>query len=161
MALNVASLKAGKTKTPVENRRGGSVGRDLGPNPFLDPKWDYNLANSYAKNEAYFIILAGTYIDSTMQKGKRKGEAMQRLSGEAADGVSLLRKAAVALKIGVAIREYTGKGPDGQVVPKGNVLIQYQGQKPKVYKPKSVPVSQVENAPVADPGASGNAGVAA
>lgn len=157
MALNVANIKAGKTKAPIENRRGGTA-RDLGPNPFLDAKWDYNLANSFAKGEAYFIILAGTYVDTPYAKGERKGEIYQKLTGDAADGVSLLRKAAVALEIGVAIREYTGKGPDGQAIPKGNVLIQYAGQKAKQNKPKPESVPAVNpDAPVADPAANGNA----
>lgn len=162
MALNIASIKAGKTKSPIENRRGGNAGRDLGPNPFLDAKWEYNLANSFAKGEAYFIILPGTYVDATYIKGKQKGKQYQKLSGDAADGVTLLRKAAVALKIGVAVREYTGKGPDGQVIPKGNVLIQYLGQKAKQNKPKPKSVPAVDSdAPVADPAGTGNAVAAA
>jgi hypothetical protein len=138
--LNVATLKAARSKAPIENRRGGKDSRDLGPNFFLDPKWEFNLKNSYDKKEPYKIVVAGTYVDSEYLRGKKKGEKMSRLTGDAADAVTLIRKAATKLGIGAAIREYTGKGPDGEVIPKGHVLIQYLGQKPREVKPKSTPV---------------------
>ena len=157
--LNVATLKAAKSKAPIENRRGGQPSRDLGPNFFLDPKWEFNLKNSYDRKEAYKIVVTGTYVDSTYLRGAKKGEKMSRLTGDAADAVTLIRKAAAKLGIGSAIREYIGKGPDGEVVPKGHVLIQYIGQKAREVKPKSTPVvvpavtpvTTTEAAPVVPP----------
>jgi hypothetical protein len=148
--LNVATLKAAKSKTPMETKRGKN-GRDLGPNFFLDPKWEFSLINSYEKKEPYKIVVTGIYVDSTYLRGPKKGQPMSRLTGDAGDAVALLRKAGVKLSIGVAIKEYAGKGPDGEVIPKGHILIQYQGQKQREHKPKSTPAVTPVVAPVVPP----------
>lgn len=152
MALNIATMKAKKSPTAITTTRGGRETRDLGPNFFLDPKWEFNLKNSYDKSEPYSIVVVGTYVTAKKVKGKQRGEEFEKLTGDAADAVTLLRKAGLALKIGVAIREYTGKGPDGETIPKGHVLIKYQGQKQRVTKAKDVPVPVAPvNVPVNEP----------
>lgn len=156
MALNLASIKAGKA-APILSNRGGREGRDLGPNVFLDESWPYNLKNSYDQAEPYYIVVAGSYVADVYKRGKRAGEPMdtERLDGDAADAVTLLRKAGAVLKIGVAIREYTDKGPKGETIPKGKVMIAYQGQKMREAKPKSVPVPVSPDTAPADPSVTG------
>lgn len=139
MALNIAALKPKKTTMPA--RRGTNKGRDLGPNIFLDRTWEWNLQASYDNAEPYEITVAGTTKEDTIKKGERKGQKTTRVTGDAADAVTLLRNAATKLGIGVTI----------DVVPaaaKGQMIVKYQGQKRKAArKPKAATPAVVTGAP--------------
>lgn len=122
MALDLSSLRPKVTE--MAPRQGTRARRDLGPNPFLDKEWPYNLQNSYDQGEAYSIEVAGERVEDVIHKGPRKGEPTTRLTGDAADAVVLVREAANLLGIGVSVQD----SPAGR---KGFVKVSYQGQKRK------------------------------
>lgn len=145
MPLDVSTLKVAKTTMPT--RVGSRSGRDLGPNPFLDLKWPYNLMASYENAEAYELTVSGTMETKPARRGKNKGEPVEVLTGDAYDTNALIRQAADKLGLGATIRTYVGKDPKGKSIPAGKVLVKYMGQKRKAArKPKAV-------APVAAPAA--------
>lgn len=97
--------------------------RTSGPNPFLDNGW---LESSYDTGQDYEVTVPGQYIDDTIKRGERVGEPTQRLTGDAATVVSMLRTAANKLGIGVSI----------EVVPakrKGQMTVKYLGKERKNY----------------------------
>lgn len=120
MALDLSAL------TPVEGS-GMSPRRNTrtaGPNPFLDNGW---LLKSYEEGQDYEIgPVSGWYEDTTIQRGERAGEPTQKLVGDAAQVVSMLRTAANKLDIGVSIEIVPGKR-------KGTVVIKYLGKERRAY----------------------------
>ena len=128
--LNVAVLKAKKTTLPPSQR--GRAARNMGPNPFLDSAWPFNLKASYENAEAYEITVNGAYVDGVIEKGEKKGQKISRLTGDAADAVTLLRAAADKLGLGVSIPMPLKAG-----ATKGTLVVKYAGAKRKqARKPK-------------------------
>lgn len=100
--------------TGLTKRKGSRV---AGPNPFLDNDW---LLDSYKTGTDYEITVAGKYEIVVATRGVHEGEEVERLTGDAADVVALLRSASNKLGIGVRI----------EVVParrKGQLTVKYLG----------------------------------
>ncbi len=116
-------------KTTMPPRASTRTRRDLGPNHWLNASWEFSLKNSYDNAEAYELDFSGTFEETVVAKGKNKGEKTTKLTGEAADAVTLIRDAADHLGIGVSIRTKPAKA-------RGKVTVTYQGQKRKIYKSK-------------------------
>jgi hypothetical protein len=115
-----------KSTEPPKQRQ--TAPKDRGPNLFLDNDW---LAQSYNDDEWYDVgPVDGQWEEGTVQKGKRKGEAVQRMTGVAQEVTRQLREAAMALGIGVAIKytpvTYKSGAKVGQEIP-GKILVQYLG----------------------------------
>jgi hypothetical protein len=86
------------------------------------------LETSYQEGKDYEVgPIPGWYEDGTIMRGERAGEPTQRLAGDAATVVSMLRTAANKLNIGVSI----------EVVPakrgKNMVIVKYMGKERKNY----------------------------
>lgn len=101
------------------------------PNPFLDNGW---LKESYDTNTDYQVTVDGTWEESKVLKGPRKGEPMERLTGEAADVTLMLRNAANRLGIGVSIQYSiptykSGKNKGEEIA--GKVTVHYLGKERK------------------------------
>jgi hypothetical protein len=147
MALNIAALTASVKKATIVSKK---VKRDLGPNPFLDPKFPANLQASYDNAEGFAITVAGKYVDDVHSFGADKGKAYKKLTGDAADAIVLLRRAAETLKLGVAIPMPLKPGPKA-----GTLVVEFQAQKrkaapkPKVVAPVVPETPVVPEAPVA------------
>lgn len=149
MAFDVSAMKA--TKAAVPARQGSRTTRDLGPNPWLDPSWPFNLQASYDQNTAFDVPVKGTIElkPATRGKPKERGESVEKLTGDAYNAVALIRDAADKLDLGAAIRTYVDKTPEGKAIPKGVVIVRYAGQKRKAApKPKVVTPVTPENAGV-------------
>jgi hypothetical protein len=134
MAFDVSQLKAKPTVMP--KRAGTHAKKDLGPNPWLDPAWPFNLKASYDSGEAYELVLAGKYEKSKYTRGKVKGEEYDKLTGDAADAVSLIRDAAEKLGLGVSIPVTPALIESGarKGQPRdGFFVVRYQAQKRKDY----------------------------
>jgi len=122
MPFDVSALKAKPTQmTPRNVNR---TGRDLGPNPWLDKAWPFNLQTSYDNAEAYEMELKGTTVTATYIKGKNKGAEYTKLTGDAADAETLIRDAAEKLGIGASVQITPAKRA-------GYFTVKYQGQKRK------------------------------
>lgn len=146
MPLDVSALKVAKTTLPT--RAGSRKGRDLGPNPFLDLKWPYNLQASYEKGEAYELPVSGTKEMKPARRGKNKGEPVEVLTGDAYDTVALIRQAADKLDLGATVRTFVGKDERGKSIPAGKVLVKYAGMKRKAArKPKAAAPAAAPAAP--------------
>lgn len=135
MALNVSDMGAKKTTLPARVSN-GRKGADLGPNPFLDKEWDFNLKNSYELGEGYEITVDGGIEMLPAVRGAVKGQPVEKLTGDAYVAERLIRKAADELGIGSTVKCFAGKAPSkgGDLtrnVPKGKVLIMYMGMKRK------------------------------
>jgi hypothetical protein len=144
MALNINAIKSTAKPTTMPARKGSITARDLGPNFFLDKAWDKNLQASYDNAEAYEITVAGEFKDDTVKKGPKKGQPLKRLTGDAADAVTLLRAAADTLKIGVSVTTVPARA-------KGQVVVKYLGQKRKAARKPKVSVPPVAVPAVAPP----------
>lgn|SRR5262245_4146830 len=133
--FDVSTLKARKTTMPP--RRGTRTKRDLGPNPWLDKDWEFNLKSSYDNAEPYELDFQGEEKDDTVRKGVKKGQPIKRLSGDAADAQTLIRDAADKLGLGVSVVVTPAVHTSG--VNKGKpragwFTVKYQGQKRKAKK---------------------------
>ena len=124
-------------KSAVLIKRGRN-GRDLGPNPFLDPKMEGNLEQSYkafkAGNTAdatYEATVPGKREKYTYTRGKSKGQQGERITGDADTVVRLLRDAADQLSLGVTIQVLDAKQP-------GHMTVVYMAKNRKApRKPKA------------------------
>lgn len=104
--------------------------RNAEPNPFLDNGW---LLKSYEEKKDYVVTVPGAWEMGEVKKGERKGDPIERLTGDAAEVTRLLRDGADKLGIGVAI-QYTiptkkVKGVDVDVP--GMVNVHYMGKQRK------------------------------
>lgn len=112
--------------TAIEPVRGSGLtprkgSRTSGPNPFLDEGW---LLRSYESGQDEEITVAGKYETVVRERGDHAGEEVEKLTGDAADVVAMLRSASNKLGIGVII----------QVVPakrKGQMTVKYLGKERK------------------------------
>lgn len=107
---------------PTRTRNRGTAG----PNPFITNGW---LKGSYDRNEAQSVTVPGAYEEYVSKKGASAGETRQRLTGDAAQIVSLLRAAADELNIGVSID--VAQAMNGKREVKGQMTITYLGHKRK------------------------------
>lgn len=141
MAFDLTKLNA--TKATVPARQGSRAKRDLGPNPWLDANWPFNLQASYDQKTAFDIPFSGAVEMKPATRGKPKenGESVEKVTGDAFDAITMLRDAADKLDLGVSIRTYTGKTPEGKVVPKGQVMVRYAGQKRKAVRKVVAPTA--------------------
>lgn len=120
--------------------------RDLGENPFLDPKVDGNLEQSYKAFKAgklddatYEVTVQGGHEKYTQTRGKAKGKEGTRLYGDADRVTRLLRAGADELSIGVAIQYVEAKPVGG----KPHITIVYMAKQRKAArKPKPQPQPQ-------------------
>lgn len=111
MPFDITSIKAKPTETP--KRVVTRTAREQGPNPFLDKEWANGLWASYNNDEAYAADFPGAIEMAPATRGKNKGEPIEKVTGEAAEAILLLNKAATILGIGVSIR--TKKARNGFV----------------------------------------------
>lgn len=120
---------------------------ERGPNPFLDNGW---LQASYDTGKDYFVTVDGGWEPSVIKKGPQRGEPTERLSGDAAEVVKLIRDAADKLNIGVAIQYSipTRKVKGNEVDIAGKVTIHYLGKRRKERRQTQV-VRVPETSPVA------------
>lgn len=135
MAIDVSSLKVKPTVMP--KRAGTRTGRDLGPNPWLDKTWPFNLQASYDNAEAFEMTLPGAYVKATYSKGENKGQEYDKLTGDAADAVTQIRDAAEKLGLGVSIpvtQAVIESGPNKGQPRKGFYVVKYQAAKRKQYR---------------------------
>lgn len=138
--MDLSALKPRKATNPDAVKRqggGGRKGRDLGPNPFLDPKMDGNLEQSYRLFKAgktaeatFEVTVAGKMENYTQSRGAQKGQPGTRLTGDADTVVRWLRDAAEQLGIGVSIRTVPATDSKGKEVP-GKFTVIYRGQNRK------------------------------
>src|SRR6185369_9792538 len=139
MAIDIASIKAKPTAVP-RVARGDRAKRDLGPNHWLDKKWDQGLWASYEGDVAFAADFKGgiTKIPATRGEAKKKGELVEKVTGDAGDAITLIREAATKLGIGVAVRYET------QGVRTGYVRVTWYGKTKKDYsKSKAKPSTTV------------------
>lgn len=101
--------------------------RTAGPNPFLDEGWLYR---SYETGEDEEITVPGKYVTVIRERGEHAGEEIQKLTGDAADVVAMLRSASNKLGIGVIV----------QVVPakRGYMTVKYLGKERKQHRGSAV-----------------------
>lgn len=129
MAFSIDTLKP--RPAIMEARKGTKTKRDLGPNIWLDPKWPFNLKTSYDQAKPFELDLPGKVENTVYTKGAKKGQPTTKLTGEAADAITLIREAAEKLQIGVAVQTRPAKRA-------GYITVAYQGQKRKAPpKPKT------------------------
>lgn len=128
------------TSGTLPERTTGKPKRDLGPNVFLDKSWAGNLQASYDDASAFSLTVPGKYVEGKVETGKNVGRKVLRLTGDAADAISLIRQAAEHLELGVAVFppimvEATPENAKKlqRAIPKpGQITITYQGQTRKV-----------------------------
>jgi|SRR5882672_3030802 len=114
--------------------------RVTGPNPFLDNDW---LENSYTDGKDYEVTVPGFWEEGKVTRGKRIGEPISRLRGDASTVVSLLRSAADYLGIGVAIETVPAVNARGQE-RKGFVTVKYLGKTRRQTKDGEEEVEETE-----------------
>lgn len=131
MAIDFDSIKPRTVSVP--RRVGTKTGRDLGPNHWLNKKWEQGLWASYENDQAYGADFKGKIEKTPATRGeaKNKGELIERVTGEAGDAITLIRQAATKLGIGVSV-PYTTEG-----VRNGYVRVTWYGKTKKVYKAKT------------------------
>lgn len=122
MAFDISSIKAKPAATPT--RVSTRTKKDLGPNIWLDKNWDNSLQSSYDNDEAYAADFKGKIEALPAKRGKNKGEPVDKVTGEAADAIYLIREAAKILGVGVAIRYQTA-------ARNGYVNVVWHGRTPK------------------------------
>lgn len=127
------SIPAPVEATEIPARRESTASKDRGPNLFLQPQEGFPkgyLWKSFETGRWYDVPVAGGWEVVKLQKGPRKGEETEKLTGDAQEVVRQLREAATALGIGVSVKTaavyYKGGPKKGQEVP-GQVLIKYLG----------------------------------
>lgn len=98
--------------------------RDEQPNPFLTEGW---LQQSYETGQDYEVTVNGEWSISKVKKGPRKGEEIERLTGEAAEVTKMLREASNKLGIGVTIQYAQATTRTGKDIP-GKVVVHYLGK---------------------------------
>ena len=102
----------------MEPRTGGRSGSDA-DNPFLTKGW---LRQSFTENQDYELPpIDGAFTLVPAKKGANKGEPVERLTGEAATVVQMIRRAADHEGLGVQIQYadpvYASGAKKGQPVP--------------------------------------------
>lgn len=122
MALNLENLAP--VETTMSPRK---APREAVANPFLTEGW---MLRTYESGKAEEVTVPGAYIDG-VRKDRKTGEEtpIQKLTGDAAQVVNLIRYAADALGIGVRV----------EVVPakrKGYMVVKYLGQERRQRKEK-------------------------
>lgn len=134
MALDLSTL----APVPGTGLTRRSSGREAGPNPFLDNGW---LLNSYETEQDFEVTVGGTWERAVKTRGKHKGQEYDKLVGDAATVVRMLRDAADKLEIGVAIEcvpavkiVNEGKRNERTEDIPGQVTVKYLGKTRKVYK---------------------------
>lgn len=138
MAIDLSAIKVKPTVMP--KRAGTKASRDLGPNHWLDKAMPGGLWESYETATAFEAELPGEYRTATYTKGKDKGKEYDKLFGEAADAETLIRDAAELFGIGVSVRispAVVQSGPNKGKPKPGVMVVQWQGQKRKEYKPRT------------------------
>lgn len=122
-----------------------SSGREAGPNPFLDNGWlkesyDLHMTNGSPEGADFEVTVPGSWVSAVKLRGKNKGAAYEKLTGDAASVVRMLRDAADKLEIGVAIEcvpaiRVVNAGKRNERVEEidGMVTVKYLGKERKVY----------------------------
>lgn len=126
MPLDISALtpKPGQGMTP---RR---ATRTKGPNPFLDEGW---LQASYDSGQDYEVgPLSGKVVEYEITKGEHKGETGEKLTGDAADAVTLIRQAAAKLGLGVAVEVVPATTARGKEIA-GQYIVKYLAKNRKQY----------------------------
>lgn len=127
MPLDISALapKPGQGMTP---RR---ATRTSGPNPVLDNGW---LQESYDTGQDYEVgPLSGKVVEYTITKGENKGETGEKLTGDAADAVTMIRQAAGKLGLGVSVEVVPAANGRGKEIP-GQYMVKYLAKNRKQYK---------------------------
>jgi hypothetical protein len=143
MAIDVNALKVKPTVMP--KRAGTRSGRDLGPNPWLDKTWPFNLQASYDNAEAFEMTLPGAYVKAKYTRGEVKGQEYDKLTGDAADAIVQIRDAAEKLGLGVSIpvtQAVIESGPRKGQPREGYFVVKYQAAKRKQYKKDEQPTPE-------------------
>lgn len=113
MAFDVSAIKAKTAETPRRVVKNARSARDLGPNPWLDKVWENGLWASYEGDVAFAADFPGALEMLPAKRGVNKGEPIEKVTGDAADAIVLIRAAAEVMGIGVSIR--TKKARNGFV----------------------------------------------
>lgn len=135
MALEIAPPVAA---TEIPPRRQTST-KDRGPNLFLEPHPETGfpdgwLAKSFDDGVWYDVgPVQGHWEDGVIQKGKRKGETVRRMVGDAAEVTRQLREAAAVLEIGVSVKYFPVRNKNGTEA-KDRVMVKYLGTNRKQRK---------------------------
>lgn len=108
MAFDFSTVTA--TETTMTARKTGRVPAE---NPFLTNNW---VLDSYQNDRAMQVEVPGTFVDY-LRTGKQAGPAV-KLDGEAVSAVTMIRKAAEALQIGVRIETVVHPKRKGIIVIK-------------------------------------------
>lgn len=124
MAIDFDAVAPIKSKGLAKRTRGASL---PSVNPFVTKDW---LMNSYNSGEAFEFPCSGAWEEYEIRSGVRKGEKAQRLIGDAATVMKLIRKGASDLMIGVRTEVEVGKFTAGRNKgqPNGEMVIKYLAQ---------------------------------
>ena len=107
------------TETTMSERRSGRVAAE---NPFLTNNW---VLDSYENGRAMAVEVPGTFVEY-VRTGKQAGPAV-KLDGDAVSAVTMIRRAADALHIGVRVETVAAKR-------KGYITIKFMGVERKQTK---------------------------
>lgn len=149
------TIKRPVVATEIPPPRQGKAPVDHGPNQFLQPDPDNGfpdgwLAESY-KNGLWYDVqgVTGEFVMGVIEHGKRKGEPVERMTGDLLEVTRQIREAADTLGIGVAIRYFPAvyrSGPKKDQEIPGTWVVKYLGQNRKQRREKT----PAESAPVAE-----------
>lgn len=137
MAFDITNIKAQEAAPVV--RKNSRSGRDLGPNPWLNKDWNQGLWESYEADVPFSAQFPGKFEMVPAKRGEKKGEPIEKLTGDAADAVFLIRQAAVKLGIGVAVpvaETLTTADGKTQKAKAGHVWVTWHGRTRKQKKAK-------------------------
>ena len=136
MPFDINAIKAKVAATPRRTVQSANAKADPANNPWLNKDWEQGLWASYENDEADSAPFKGAIEKVPAKRGANKGEPIDKVTGEAAEAVSLIRTAASVLGIGVSIRTIQVMHANGN--PKtGYLEVVWYGKTPKNTKPKN------------------------